>query len=124
MTQIVLQPDDIERRRRDRATQLALKDIPLMRFVGSAFLTLGVYLNNAYLARPGAPLHSWWGVALALFVYAVVSWAAVRIVLMDAPQWLRRVSQMPTLPVLASQSCLVPAPALRRALLPIAPPGA
>jgi two-component system, sensor histidine kinase and response regulator len=84
MTQIVLQPDDIERRRRERATQLALKDIPLMRFVGSAFLTLGVFLNNAYLARPGAPLRPWWAVGIALFVYAVVSWGVVRIVLLRA----------------------------------------
>jgi signal transduction histidine kinase/CheY-like chemotaxis protein len=78
---VVLAPEDIERRRRERATRLALYDIPLMRVIGSAFLSLGVFLNNRYLAAPGTPLHSWWPVAIALFVYAIVSWAAVRIVL-------------------------------------------
>jgi two-component system, sensor histidine kinase and response regulator len=78
---ISLYPDDIERRRKERATRLALYDIPLMRVVGSAFLSLGVFLNNRYLAAQGTQLLSWWPVAIALFAYAIVSWAAVRIVL-------------------------------------------
>jgi two-component system sensor histidine kinase/response regulator len=78
---VVLAPEDIERRRRERATRLALYDIPLMRVIGSAFLSLGVFLNNRYLAVPGTTLHPWWPVAIALFVYAIVSWTAVRIVL-------------------------------------------
>ena len=78
---VALQPDEIEQRRRDRARRLALYDIPLMRVVGSVFLTLGVYLNNAYLSRPDVPLQPWWHVGIALSIYAVVSWLTVRVVL-------------------------------------------
>ena len=80
MTDVALLPEDIERRRRGRARQLALYDIPLMRVVGSAFLALGVFLNNAYLAREGASLRPWWNVAVALAIYAVISWIVVRVV--------------------------------------------
>jgi signal transduction histidine kinase/CheY-like chemotaxis protein len=78
---VALQPDEIEQRRRERARSLALRDIPLMRVIGSLFLTMGVYLNNAVLSRPDVVLRPWWYVALALAVYAVISWAAVRVVL-------------------------------------------
>jgi len=81
MTTVALQPDEIEQRRRDRARRLALYDIPLMRVIGSVFLTLGVYLNNAFLSRPDVSLRPWWYVGIALAIYAVVSWAVVRVVL-------------------------------------------
>src|SRR5437868_8219057 len=81
---VALQPDEIEQRRRGRARRLALYDIPLMRVVGSLFLTLGVYLNNAYLAPAGVALRPWWHVGIALAVYALVSWLAVRVVLFRA----------------------------------------
>src|SRR5256885_13471639 len=75
---VALQPDEIEQRRRSRARRLALYDIPLMRVIGSLFLTLGVYLNNAYLAPAGVALRPWWHVGIALAVYALVSWLAGR----------------------------------------------
>src|SRR5437764_1922943 len=81
MRPIALDPAEIEQRRGERARQLALFDIPAMRVVGSVFLTLGVYLDNRFLAPDGAVLRPWWTVAIALLVYAIVSWAAVRVVL-------------------------------------------
>lgn len=81
MRPIALDPAEIEQRRGERARQLALLDIPAMRVVGSIFLTLGVYLDNRFLASDGAVLRPWWTVAIALLVYAIVSWAAVRIML-------------------------------------------
>jgi len=78
---VAVLPDDIDQRRRERARSLALRDIPLMRVIGSLFLTLGVYLNNTVLSRPDVELRPWWWVAIALAIYAVVSWATVRVVL-------------------------------------------
>ena len=79
MTDVALEHEDVERRRRGRARELALVDIPLIRAIGSLFLILGVYLNNSYLAREGAVLRPWWWVAAALAVYAIFSWVAVRV---------------------------------------------
>ncbi|HEX7192756.1 MAG TPA: ATP-binding protein, partial [Thermoanaerobaculia bacterium] len=84
MRPIALDPAEIEQRRSERARNLALFDIPAMRVVGSAFLTLGVYLNNRFLAPEGSVLSPWWIVAIVLLVYAVVSWVAVRITLFRA----------------------------------------
>ena len=78
---IAVLPDEVEERRRERARSLALRDIPLMRVIGSVFLTLGVYLNNSFLSRPDVELRPWWWVAIALAIYAFVSWATVRVAL-------------------------------------------
>jgi two-component system sensor histidine kinase/response regulator len=81
MRPIALDPAEIEQRRGERARRLALYDIPAMRVVGSLFLTLGVYLNNRFLATDGSVLRPWWSVAVVLGVYALLSWAAVRVTL-------------------------------------------
>jgi hypothetical protein len=44
-----LQADDAERRERERARAVAVVEIPILRCIGSAFLSLGVYLNNQFL---------------------------------------------------------------------------
>src|SRR5260370_11355364 len=46
---VAIQPEDVERRRRARAHRLAVDEIPLLRAVGSAFISFGVFLNNRYL---------------------------------------------------------------------------
>jgi len=84
MRPIALDPVEIEQRRDQRARRLALYDIPLLRVAGSVFLTVGVYLNNRFLAPEGWVLRPWWSVALVLAVYAVVAWAAVRVTLFRA----------------------------------------
>jgi two-component system sensor histidine kinase/response regulator len=84
MRPIALDPAEIEQRRNERARRLALYDIPAMRVVGSLFLTLGVYLNNRFLAPEESVLRPWWSVAIVLAVYAVLSWAAVRTTLFRA----------------------------------------
>ncbi len=84
MRPIALDPDEIEQLRNQRARRLALYDIPLLRVVGSVFLTVGVYLNNRFLASTGSDLRPWWSVAIALLVYAIVSWAVVRVTLLRA----------------------------------------
>lgn len=48
MTDFALQPDEIEKRRTERAYRLAVADIPLMRFLGALIICCGVFLNNRY----------------------------------------------------------------------------
>ena len=48
MTDFALQPDEIEKRRTDRAYRLAVHDIPMMRFFGALIICCGVFLNNRY----------------------------------------------------------------------------
>jgi two-component system, sensor histidine kinase and response regulator len=84
MRPIALEPAEIEDRRRERARRLALRDIPLMRVIGSFFLTLGVYLHNRFLSTEPAILRPWWFVAVAVFIYALVSWLVVRVTLKRA----------------------------------------
>src|SRR6059058_2635401 len=84
MRPIALEPAEIEDRRRERARRLALRDIPLMRVIGSFFLTLGVYLHNRFLSPDPAILRPWWFVAVAVFIYALVAWLVVRVALKRA----------------------------------------
>ena len=84
MRPIALDPTEISQRRGDRARRLALYDIPLMRVIGSVFLTIGVLLNNRFLARADTALRPWWHVAIALFAYAIVSWLLARFLVIRA----------------------------------------
>jgi signal transduction histidine kinase/CheY-like chemotaxis protein len=84
MRPIALEPSEIEQRRHDRARRLALYDIPLMRVIGSVFLTIGVLLNNRFLASGDTALRPWWHVAIALFAYAIVSWLLARFLVLRA----------------------------------------
>ena len=47
----VMRAEDGERRKRARAHKIATVEIPLLRLLGSAFLSLGVYLNNRFLLQ-------------------------------------------------------------------------
>ena len=54
MGELLLQPEAIEQRRTERAYQLAVRDLPLLRVVGFAFLSFGLFLNNRYLLGEGS----------------------------------------------------------------------
>lgn len=75
MTEIA-QPDEVERRRREHAARLVLRDIPLLRATGLAFVSLGIFLNNRYF--PGIQsMQAWWTATAVLAAYCVLSWAAL-----------------------------------------------
>src|SRR5688572_21148692 len=86
MSDIAIDPAEIERRRRDRSYRLATWDLPVLRVIGSAFLSFAVYLNNRYLV-PEAPANGWWTTTVMLFVWAAVSWAILIIAI--RPPWRR-----------------------------------
>jgi two-component system sensor histidine kinase/response regulator len=65
---------DVERRKRERYAALVLVELPRLRCVGFAFLSLGVFLNNRYLLGD-ASLHDWATVSVVMAIYAALSWA-------------------------------------------------
>jgi signal transduction histidine kinase/CheY-like chemotaxis protein len=75
---VAIHPDDIEQRRRERAHRLAVRDLPLLRIIGSAFLSGSVYLHNRYVLGEST-LTNWLWVTVVLAVYCVVSTVAVRL---------------------------------------------
>ena len=73
MSGLALAPEVIEQRRRDRAYRLGMFDIPALRIVGFAFLSLGVFLNNRFVLDDPS-LAAWGRTTGMLAVYSGVSW--------------------------------------------------
>jgi len=65
---------EVERRKRERYARLVLVELPRLRCIGFAFLSLGVYLNNRFLLGDTS-LHDWRVVTIVMAVYAAVAWA-------------------------------------------------
>lgn len=78
MTELALQPDEIDRRRRERFYRLAVVEIPVLRGVGAAIICVGVLLNNRFFLgqKDVEPVLLITGVAL---VYCVASWICLRL---------------------------------------------
>ena len=74
MSELALQPDEIERRRRERAYELAILELPLLRIIGFSFLSLGLFLNNRYLLGQTS-LEAWSTASIWMAVYCIGSWA-------------------------------------------------
>ena len=74
MNRLALNPDEIEKRRAERLRRVSLREIPLLRLVGFAFLSFGVFLNNRYLLGIDSYL-PWLQTTVMLAVYSAVSWA-------------------------------------------------
>ena len=68
--------EDIEREKRERAWRLHAVEIPILRCIGSAFLSLGVFINNRYLLGDRS-LTAWATVTLILAVYCAISWGTL-----------------------------------------------
>ncbi len=75
MTETALHPEDVERRRLEGATRLALREIPRLRVIGLAFVSLGIYLNNRYFLGQASG-DAWWTATAVLAIYCGISWAA------------------------------------------------
>lgn len=76
MGELLLQPEDIARRREQRSYTLAVLDLPVLRLIGFVFLSLGLYLNNRYLLGEESP--ATWARASALMgAYTLSSWAVL-----------------------------------------------
>lgn len=67
--------DDITRRKRDRARELALYEVPKYRFIGMGLLSIAVYFHNRFLLGDTSISRWAWYTAL-LIAYATTAWAA------------------------------------------------
>jgi signal transduction histidine kinase/CheY-like chemotaxis protein len=84
VTDIAIEPQEIEERRRERNWRLAGFELPLLRAVGSVFLSLGVFLNNTYLVDQQS-LRPWALVTGISFAYAALAWIVLRVALRHEP---------------------------------------
>ncbi|MGZ8867644.1 MAG: ATP-binding protein, partial [Thermoanaerobaculia bacterium] len=76
MGELLLQPEEIARRRTERAYRLAVLELPLLRFIGFAFLSLGLFLNNRYLLGEES-LAVWQRASALMAVYSAASWVVL-----------------------------------------------
>lgn len=83
MSDLAVDPLEIETRRRDRERRLAAFELPLVRLGGSALLSVAIYLHNIHLVPQ--PLARWVSATLALALYAAVSWAVIAFFLRREP---------------------------------------
>ncbi|HVR40335.1 MAG TPA: histidine kinase dimerization/phospho-acceptor domain-containing protein, partial [Thermoanaerobaculia bacterium] len=74
MVDLALSPEDIARKRSERARWLAVVELPLVRVAGSILLALAVFLHNRYLLPAASPT-AWVPVAILLIGYCAISWA-------------------------------------------------
>jgi two-component system sensor histidine kinase/response regulator len=72
---VAIDPEEIESRRRARMGRLAAYELPLMRAIGSVFLSLAVYVHNLYLLD--APAHGWVVTTVVVVAWAIGSWIAI-----------------------------------------------
>ncbi|HYO77495.1 MAG TPA: ATP-binding protein, partial [Thermoanaerobaculia bacterium] len=84
MSEIATDRDQIERRRRARTWRLAAYELPMVRAVGSLFLSLAVYFHNLLLLD-GAQARHWWLTTIVVALWAFGSWAAIVIALRREP---------------------------------------
>ena len=76
MGELALQPEEIERRRGERARRLAVFELPVLRVIGFAFLSLGLFLHNRFILGDTS-LQTWALATAGMVLYSAVSWAAL-----------------------------------------------
>ena len=74
MDRLALNQEEIEKRRAERWNRVSLREIPLLRVIGFAFLSFGVFLNNRYLLHFDSNV-PWLETTAILALYSAVSWA-------------------------------------------------
>ncbi len=69
----IIRAEEGERQKQARGRRVAVVEIPVLRCLGLALLSLGVYLNNRFLLH-SASNAGWLRITLILGIYCVVSW--------------------------------------------------
>jgi len=75
-SEFVMRAEEGERRKRQRARTIAVGEIPTFRLIGSALLSLGVYLNNRFLLHLDSNA-GWLRITVILAVYCAISWPLI-----------------------------------------------
>jgi len=73
MSNIAVDPLEIETRRRERERRLAGVELPLLRVGGTVLLSLAIFLHNRYLS-PSLEPGLWLTATIVLVVYAALTW--------------------------------------------------
>ena len=84
MSPLALNPDEIEQRRQERAYRLSIREIPLLRVIGLAFVSFGAYLNNRYFLGE-TTIDAWARTTVMLAAYCAVSWVLTVLLYRRAP---------------------------------------
>ncbi len=77
MPELVVVPEEIEARKKQRAHRLAVRDIPALRVAGCALICIGVFLNNRFILGDPSLRAVWISIVVAV-VYCALSWLALR----------------------------------------------
>ncbi len=75
---LVIRAEEGERQKRARARYVAIVEIPILRFLGSVLLSLGVFLNNRYLLHATSDA-DWLRITLIMALYCAVSWPFIAV---------------------------------------------
>ena len=76
MTDLRTRTGPIQRLKEERARHLNAVEIPILRGIGSAFVSLGVFINNHFLLDSSSHV-PWLTITIVLAVYCAVSWVAL-----------------------------------------------
>ncbi|MEK6373525.1 MAG: ATP-binding protein [Acidobacteriota bacterium] len=76
MTDLTTHTGPIQRLKEERARQLNAVEIPILRCIGCAFISLGVFLNNRFLLDSSS-LVPWLNITVILATYCAVSWVVL-----------------------------------------------
>ncbi|MEO6260656.1 MAG: ATP-binding protein [Thermoanaerobaculia bacterium] len=87
-----------ELQKRTRARHLAVREIPVLRIVGSVLLSAGVFVNNRYLLHENS-LVPWIEITVIMAVYCALSWAMLTLFYDRVPFDLSLVFLLVDLPV-------------------------
>ena len=83
MSDIAVDPLEIETRRREREQRLASFELPLIRVGGSVLLSLAIYIHNRWVVPQ--PLDAWLNATVVIGAYAAASWLLIALFLRRKP---------------------------------------
>src|SRR5512145_3345854 len=83
MSNLAVDPLEIETRRREREQRLAAFELPLVRLSGSLLLSLAIFVNNRWVVP--LPIEWWIQATVVIAIYAAFSWAILILFLRRNP---------------------------------------
>jgi signal transduction histidine kinase/CheY-like chemotaxis protein len=83
MSEISLDPLEIETRRHEREQKLAAFELPLLRVLGSLLLSLAIFIHNTWVLPQ--PVQQWGRATIVVALYAALAWLAILLFLRSDP---------------------------------------
>ncbi|HET7433215.1 MAG TPA: ATP-binding protein [Thermoanaerobaculia bacterium] len=73
MTNVAIEPHEIEARKRERTYRLAVLELPTLRAIGCLLLSLAIYLHNEYVLGITS-FRPWLIYSISLAIYCAITW--------------------------------------------------